>query len=130
MADLDPSQLSQPTQEPPPPSQIHLQLQTQEDDIDASLEADIDMTTAAPPTILPLDGATDLDIPSSSSDPHPTANTSDPRVPSKKDASLRDFLSKMDDYAPIVRPPRSPRLRSPLPPLYPTPQANTSKLPN
>jgi transcription initiation factor TFIID subunit 10 len=25
------------------------------------------------------------------------------RIPAKKDATLREFLSKMDDYAPIVR---------------------------
>lgn len=27
----------------------------------------------------------------------------DPRLLSRKDASLREFLSKIDDYAPIVR---------------------------
>ena len=29
----------------------------------------------------------------------------EPRVPTRKDVSLREFLSKMDDYAPIVRAP-------------------------
>ena len=32
----------------------------------------------------------------------------EPREPTKKDISLRDFLAKMDDYAPIVRQNRSP----------------------
>lgn len=27
----------------------------------------------------------------------------EPRIPTRKDISLRDFLAKMDDYAPIVR---------------------------
>lgn len=27
----------------------------------------------------------------------------DPRLPTQKDTSLKDFLNKMDDYAPIVR---------------------------
>lgn len=46
-------------------------------------------------------------------DPDPNPNPEDPnaelppepRVPPKKDISLREFLSKMDDYAPIVTPP-------------------------
>lgn len=29
----------------------------------------------------------------------------DPRLPTRKDTSLREFLSKIDDYAPIVRAP-------------------------
>jgi transcription initiation factor TFIID subunit 10 len=36
------------------------------------------------------------------------------REPTKKDISLRDFLSKMDDYAPIVRHYTSPLLLPPL----------------
>lgn len=33
------------------------------------------------------------------------------RIPTKKDASLREFLGKMDDFAPIVRPFSLSRLR-------------------
>ena len=33
----------------------------------------------------------------------PVAPAPDPKIPTQKDASLKDFLSKMDDYAPIVR---------------------------
>lgn len=29
--------------------------------------------------------------------------TTEPRLPTRKDASLKEFLNKMDDYAPIVR---------------------------
>lgn len=37
------------------------------------------------------------------------AGTAEPRLPTHKDTSLREFLSKMDDYAPIVRPFLPPR---------------------
>lgn len=70
-----------------------------------------------------LNGAADADI---DMDLNPDAPISDPPLPqeepvpeppapTKKDISLRDFLSKMDDYAPIVRyaPP-------PLHPAFPT----------
>ncbi len=33
----------------------------------------------------------------------------EPKLPSRKDASLKEFMSKMDDYAPIVRLPSSLR---------------------
>ncbi|KAK0120081.1 hypothetical protein ONS95_011494 [Cadophora gregata] len=32
----------------------------------------------------------------------PVAPAAEPKVPTRKDASLKDFLSKMDDYAPII----------------------------
>lgn len=33
---------------------------------------------------------------------NPVAPAPEPKLPSRKDASLKEFLSKMDDYAPIV----------------------------
>ena len=33
----------------------------------------------------------------------PVAPAADPKLPTRKDASLKEFMSKMDDYAPIVR---------------------------
>lgn len=47
--------------------------------------------------------------PSASQNPQPDgpqllAPPSDPKVASRKDTSLREFLNKIDDYAPIVRP--------------------------
>jgi transcription initiation factor TFIID subunit 10 len=36
-------------------------------------------------------------------DVDPLAPAPEPKLPTRKDASLKEFLSKMDDYAPIVR---------------------------
>jgi len=49
------------------------------------------------------DPSTDL-VPVANNDEEvdPVAPASDPRLPTRKDASLKEFLSKMDDYAPIV----------------------------
>jgi transcription initiation factor TFIID subunit 10 len=33
----------------------------------------------------------------------PLAPAPEPKLPTRKDASLKEFLAKMDDYAPIVR---------------------------
>ena len=35
----------------------------------------------------------------------PVAPLPEPRLPTRKDASLKEFLNKMDDYAPIVSSP-------------------------
>lgn len=57
---------------------------------DAELDPEIDMAIdPAPPD--PENPALDEALP-------------EPREATRKDISLRDFLSKMDDYAPIVRP--------------------------
>lgn len=73
---------------------------TANDDIEADLEADLNpqteaTTDAANLDKVNMDGANDnamaTDIP-----------ILETRIPAKKDASLREFLSKMDDYAPIV----------------------------
>ncbi|MCJ1363696.1 hypothetical protein MMC16_002805 [Acarospora aff. strigata] len=93
MAELD---ASQPSSDPLPG-----QSQTQDDDMDALVEADIDMNGASNPAGMNMDGSGDLD-PASASDLNPIAAASDPRVPTKKDASLREFLNRMDDYAPII----------------------------
>lgn len=44
----------------------------------------------------------------------------DPRLPTRKDTSLREFLSKIDDYAPIVCLPQTPNflLRRPFPLVF------------
>jgi transcription initiation factor TFIID subunit 10 len=36
-------------------------------------------------------------------DDNPVAPAPEPKLPNRKDASLKEFLGKMDDYAPIVR---------------------------
>lgn len=65
------------------------------DSIDQTLDADMDIVIDPPPQ----SGDTLVEPPA------------DPRVPARKDISLRDFLSKMDDYAPIVG--RTPTLSPP-----------------
>ena len=73
----------------------------------STLPSDITMTNTQ------LDGSNDLPLPPTaeqepSDNPLPTTNTQDlqtvlePRIPQKKDASLRSFLSKMDDYTPLI----------------------------
>lgn len=69
-----------------------------------SMKVDPDGTaqTNGPSTIDGVDDAEDKDAAAKNglkgSDP-----PSESRIPQKKDATLREFLGKMDDYAPIVR---------------------------
>ena len=72
-----------------------------DEEIDASLENDIDMN-AKPgdkPLLMNFDGAGDdpLDPSNAALDPSPEA-----RIPLRKDISLKEFMGKMDEYAPIV----------------------------
>jgi len=91
MAEVDASQPSQDLTAAEP--------QTQEKDIDASIEADINMSGTSHPNAMNLDVSGDLD-PTSAPELDRVAPAPDSQ---KKDASLREFLNKMDDYAPIVR---------------------------
>ncbi|KAJ5120454.1 Transcription initiation factor TFIID 23-30kDa subunit [Penicillium bovifimosum] len=92
-------------QSPPPQSEDIIKT---EPDLDASIENDVDMATDKP----------------TEENEAATAPGQDPMAPapepSKKETSLREFLSKMDDYAPIVNPRRShsslPHSRRPPPP--------------
>lgn len=74
---------------------------TQDDLGEASIDADMNTTQedSAASHGMNLDGANDMDMSASNQDV-PTLET---RLPAKKDVALREFLSKMDDYAPIVR---------------------------
>lgn len=77
-----------------------LQQETTQEDFDVSIEADINPNAATQPDAMNLDGANDT----STSDPLGVVpEAAEPRIPAKKDATLREFLNKMDDYAPIVR---------------------------
>lgn len=67
-------------------------------DMDGAVEADLNLE-ATQPDNTDVDGAKSQ--PSSSTVADITQAT-EPRIPAKKDANLREFLSKMDDYAPIV----------------------------
>lgn len=53
-------------------------------------------------------GAAGASAGDAASGPHPLPATADPRpITTAKDISLKDFLNKMDDYAPIVSHPRN-----------------------
>ena len=62
------------------------------DAIDPTLETDPDINMA-------------IDTDANPEPPGPDASELpiEPRIATRKDISLRDFLGKMDDYAPIVR---------------------------
>lgn len=68
------------------------------EDIEASLDAEMQVAdNDDKANNMNLDGAND----------EPTVPQIETRMPAKKDVALRDFLSKMDEYAPIVCLPHS-----------------------
>ncbi|KAI9787095.1 MAG: hypothetical protein M1839_003330 [Geoglossum umbratile] len=69
-------------------------------ELDASIQADIDMDGTGNPNAMNFDGAGEAGPSGPNIDP--VAPAIDPRLPTKRDASLREFLGKMDDYAPII----------------------------
>ena len=76
-------------------------MEEPEAELDASLEAEIDLANTDKADTMNVDGADEANA--SAADVEAVAPAPDPRLPSKKDATLREFLGKMDDYAPIVR---------------------------
>ncbi|KAJ5194790.1 Transcription initiation factor TFIID 23-30kDa subunit [Penicillium cinerascens] len=91
MADSQPSSQANGSQEQPPastPAETADSAIKPEPDIDASIEQDIDMNA---------DQTAQGANPDDTVDPIAAAPQ-----PSKKETSLREFLSKMDDYAPII----------------------------
>ena len=70
------------------------------DDLEGAIEGDIAPVTKSEAAATNLDGANDAPADNQADKELPAIET---RIPAKKDASLREFLSKMDDYAPIVR---------------------------
>lgn len=106
----DPSASAQPGE---PSSTLPTEVK-KEEELDASLNPDIPSSTdpaiATQPDAMNLDGSNDMDgqqAPGAPGAPDGIMAGAPPaselRIPTKKDASLREFLSKMDDYAPIVR---------------------------
>ena len=130
MADVDPfSTIDDPSNTDDHPAQ--------DSDLDAALENDndIDMTGGSSSQANPSSDPTNFDITISNNtlldDDDPTTQPQqqnpppESRVPTRKDMSLREFLGKMDDYAPIVCSDLSPchriiPLSLPNPPSHPT----------
>ena len=82
---------------PQPPANADAEMNINDE---AALEADTAADTTQPDA-MNLDGANDTEPPQRNGTTE--AVPLEPRIPAKKDATLREFLSKMDDYAPIVR---------------------------
>ena len=80
------------------------------DDLDAVVDQEIVPEGTQQPDAMNLDGANDTEAPQRNG--VPAEHSMEARIPAKKDATLREFLSKMDDYAPIVC--LAPLLESPL----------------
>lgn len=80
----------------PPPTDRELDPDT----LDASIEADI-KTEPTQPDAMNLDGANDAET-SARNGATEVAPALEARIPAKKDTTLREFLGKMDDYAPII----------------------------
>ncbi|KAK7720417.1 Transcription initiation factor TFIID subunit 10 [Botryosphaeria dothidea] len=101
--------------------------EVKEEELDASITANI-ASTDHQPDAMNLDGANDMDAQQNNQPPGtvPGADglmpgappASELRIPTKKDASLREFLSKMDDYAPIYS--------QPVPQKHHTPNNNVA----
>ncbi|KAI9761230.1 MAG: TTAGGG repeat binding factor [Chaenotheca gracillima] len=100
MAESNPTQ-TEPNEEPKDAVSPVPKLE-KEEDLDASLEEDLDMSgTATAPNN--TDGAADSSDPTLQAQDDPNAAPEiDPRIPTKKDLTLRELLGKMDDYAPII----------------------------
>lgn len=99
---------------PAAPSTSTTQPQPGSDDtaLDARQELDLDAEITTQDTAMTnsMDGANDVAASASQSQAQPaTAEHTnglkapeEPRIPVKKDTSLREFMSKMDDYAPLI----------------------------
>ncbi|PNS18914.1 hypothetical protein CAC42_5453 [Sphaceloma murrayae] len=76
----------------------HADIEETKDDFEASLEAELKPAAeAGDPSAMNVDSGDAVENPLDKELPHIES-----RLPAKKDASLREFLSKMDDYAPII----------------------------
>lgn len=78
-----------------PPANVDMDMN---DELDAAIEADM-KPEVTQSDAMNLDGANDADA---SQRNGVSEIPLEARIPAKKDATLREFLSKMDDYAPIV----------------------------
>jgi transcription initiation factor TFIID subunit 10 len=69
------------------------------EELDPTVEEEINRD-ATQPDAMNIDGAADVEP--AVNGIADTAQTFEARIPAKKDATLREFLGKMDEYAPIV----------------------------
>lgn len=73
------------------------------DELDRTVDEEIKQdATQLQADAMNLDGANDAEPPAVNGVAD-AATTFEARIPAKKDATLREFLGKMDEYAPIVR---------------------------
>jgi len=87
--------------QPPQPS-VADETQDNMEDVDEGIEAELNPESQPTQTDpMSLDGAGDAAQPAANGTDE-NAPIPEARIPAKKDASLREFLGKMDDYAPIV----------------------------
>jgi hypothetical protein len=70
--------------------------------IEAAVDVDTEMQTDSSHTMDNSSNAKSAANMDGASDEPPTVPQIETRMPAKKDVALRDFLSKMDEYAPIV----------------------------
>jgi transcription initiation factor TFIID subunit 10 len=80
----------------PTPTQPSTEETLREEDLDTTQEADTSAETTQPDS-MNIDGANDV-----RPEDDEVNKPIEARIPAKKDATLREFLGKMDDYAPIV----------------------------
>jgi transcription initiation factor TFIID subunit 10 len=83
------------------PSADQLSQDVRDEDMDASIETEIIPETQVADS-MNMDGANEPDPQASGSTVADIPVAQEARIPAKKDANLREFLGKMDDYAPIV----------------------------
>lgn len=89
-----------PQQEQPQPAPDTIPTAADDDqELDDSTQPTSAAKTEADPAPMATDGANDA-LPTSM---RADAPETEARIPQKKDATLREFLGKMDEYAPIVR---------------------------
>ena len=83
-----------------PSNPITQPTEPKEEELEASVDTDIKQDPATQADSKTLDGAND---PNPSDDIDGVPEVVEPRILTKKDATLREFLNRMDDHAPIVR---------------------------
>jgi len=74
-------------------------------DVDRDLDAEINPTSSTDTMAMNVDGANDAAGPAVAPETNGLSAIPavlEPRIPQKKDTSLREFLGKMDDYAPLI----------------------------